>query len=86
MVKKNKQRTVPNFVEIAQTTAEICQFSIFQDGGLRHLGFLKFQIFNGLNGHCVKFRQNRWNMEPRLRYGYFSIILQEFSRIFQDSV
>ena len=30
--------------------AEICQFSIFQDGGRRHLGFLKLQIFNGLNG------------------------------------
>jgi len=25
-------------------------FSIFQDGGRRHLGFLKFQIFNGRNG------------------------------------
>ena len=24
-------------------------FSIFQDGGRRHLGFLKFQIFNGRN-------------------------------------
>ena len=25
-------------------------FSIFQDGSRRHLGFLKFQIFNGRNG------------------------------------
>ena len=24
--------------------------AIFQDGGRRHLGFLKFQIFNGRNG------------------------------------
>jgi len=35
--------TVPNFVEIGQTDAEIWRlFSIFQDGGRRHLGFLKF--------------------------------------------
>jgi len=25
-------------------------YSIFQDGGRRHLGFLKFEIFNGRNG------------------------------------
>ena len=25
-------------------------FFIFQDGGRRHLGFSKFQIFNGLDG------------------------------------
>jgi len=60
--------TVQNFVEITQTTEEICQFSIFQDGGSRHLGFLKFQIFNGWGSqevvqlhHRAKFRQNRSN-------------------------
>ena len=37
---------MPNFVKSAQTTAVICQFSIFQDSG-GHLGFFKFQIFNG---------------------------------------
>jgi len=30
---------VPNLVEI--------DFSIFQHGGRRHLGFIKFQTFNG---------------------------------------
>ena len=40
-------------------------FSISQDGGCRHLGFLKFHIFNSLNVEDVelrqpaKFRQNR---------------------------
>jgi len=58
---------VPDFVEIAQTTAEICQFTIFQYGGRRHLEFSKFQNFNGRNGQQVdlhqhaKFRQNRLN-------------------------
>jgi len=31
-----------NFVEIAQTAAEIWLFFDFQDGGRRHLGFVKF--------------------------------------------
>jgi len=41
--------------------------AIFQDGGRSHLGFLKFQIFNGRNGLMVElhlraeFRQNRSN-------------------------
>ena len=39
----------------------------FQDGGHHHLGFLKFQIFNGRDGQegrihpLAKFRQNRAN-------------------------
>ena len=50
-----------------QNRLRYCDFSIFQDGGRRHLGFLKFQIFNGRNGqwvelhHRAKFRQNRSN-------------------------
>jgi len=40
---------VPNFVAIGQIVAEIWWFFIFQDGGCHHLGFLKFQIFNGQN-------------------------------------
>jgi len=38
---------VPNFAAIGRTLAEIWPFFIFQDGGRRHLGFLKRQIFNG---------------------------------------
>jgi len=35
--------TVSNFIEIDPTVCEIsCFFSIFQDGGHRHLGFLNF--------------------------------------------
>jgi len=41
--------------------------AIFQDGGRRHLGFLKLQIFNGRTHqkgelhHRAKFRRNRSN-------------------------
>jgi len=58
---------VPNFVEIAQTTEEICQFSISQDSGHRHLGFWQLRIFNGRAvrrvelHHRTKFRENRLN-------------------------
>jgi len=38
---------VPNFAAIGQTVAEIWQFFDFQNGGRRHLEFLKLQIFNG---------------------------------------
>jgi len=38
--------TVTNYAEIGQTAAEIWLFFDFQDGGRRHLGFSKFQIFN----------------------------------------
>jgi len=68
---------VPNFVEIAQTTEEICQFSIFQDGDRRHLGFWKFQIFNdrgGQEGRAARSCQITSKLlKPRLTYGYFSI-------------
>jgi len=33
---------LPNFVAICQTIAEVRRFSIFQNGGCRHLGLLKF--------------------------------------------
>ena len=42
-------------------------FLISQDGGRRHVGFLKFQFFNGqkvkkIKVHqCAKFRRNRLN-------------------------
>ena len=31
--------TVPNLVTITQTAAELLRFSVFQDGGRRHIGF-----------------------------------------------
>ena len=55
---------MPYFVEIAQTTDKICQFLIFQDGDLRHLGFIMRvwdnlrRAFGGLY-HCAKFGENR---------------------------
>jgi len=41
--------SIPNFVKIGQSVAEISRFfSDFQDGGRRHLGFSKIPNFNGL--------------------------------------
>ena len=56
-------------------------FSIFQDGGRRHLGFFKFQAFNrrtAQEGRNVP-QCEIWSksVKPRRRYGDFSI--------FQDS-
>jgi len=68
---------VPNFVEIVQTTTEICQFSIFQDGGRRHLGFFKFQTSDGLNGQEGRTASpgqiSSKSLETRPRYDYFMI-------------
>jgi len=39
---------MPNYVAIGQSTAEIWLFfSIFRDGGSRHLGSLKYRKFRG---------------------------------------
>ena len=38
--------SVPNCVEIVELRPRYGDFSIFKDGGRRHLGFLKFEIFN----------------------------------------
>jgi len=52
-------------------------FSIFQDGGCRHLGLLKFKILTVETlkrvelHHRTKFRQHR--SKTPLRYGYFLI-------------
>ena len=53
------------------------RFSIFQDGGRRHLGFWKFQIFNSCDAPerrtasaCQILSKS---VKPRLRYGDFSI-------------
>jgi len=68
---------VPNFVEIVQTTVEICQFTIFQNGGRRNFDFSKFQIFNGRNGQegetASASQISSKSVKPRQRYGYFSI-------------
>jgi len=52
-------------------------FSIFQDGGRRHLEFSKFQIFNGRNGQegqtASACQISSKSVKPRPTYGYFSI-------------
>ena len=42
----SKCGTVPDFVQIGQTVAEIWQFSIVKMAAVRHLGFLKIGNFN----------------------------------------
>ena len=60
---------MPNFVKIAQTAAAIWPFYDFQDGGRRHLGFVKLN-FKFLTvrtvktfemHHLAKFRQYQLN-------------------------
>ena len=57
MAKRPNCVSMPNFVAICRNM----EIFIFQDGGRRHLGFLKFQIFNGptaqevRTAHCAKF-------------------------------
>ena len=50
-------------------------FSIFQDGGRRHLGFWKFQIFHGLGdleGRTASSCQiSSKSVKPRSKYDYF---------------
>jgi len=51
-------------------------FSIFRNGGRRHLGFLKFQNFNRQKGqrtqNASKYQILWWSVEPLRRYGDFS--------------
>jgi len=42
---------VPNFINICQSVAEIHRFKGFENGARRHLGFLKFEVFNGWGGY-----------------------------------
>jgi len=69
---------MPNFVEIAQTAAEIWPFYGFQDGGRRYLGFVKFKIFNGQDDQEVRNASSSLissiSVEPWPRYGDFSIL------------
>ena len=59
--------TVPNFVPIGQTVAEISRFLDFQDGARRHFGFLNFKFVTVIMvkrvelHHYAKFRRNRCN-------------------------
>ena len=54
-------------------------FSIFQDGGRCHLGFLKFEIFNVRNGQECRTaspcRILSKSLEPWPRYVSFNIML-----------
>ena len=81
-VKRSNCIIMPNFVQIAQTAAEIWPFYDFQDGGRRHLGFVKFKIFNSQDGQYVRNASSCQisliSVEPRPRYGDFSFF--RFSR------
>ena len=79
--------SVPNFVAIGPAVAEIWRFFYFQDGGCRHLGIFKFEMFNGQTT-----QQGRaalpcqiWSksVKPRPRYGDSSIF-QDGGRRLQD--
>ena len=52
-------------------------FSIFQDGDRRHLGFLKSEIFNGWDAQegwtASPYQISSKSLKPRLRYGHFTI-------------
>ena len=54
---------MPNFVAIGLTIVEISWFWIFQEGGCRHLGFLKFlrKVKRFELHRRAKYRQNRLN-------------------------
>ena len=42
---------VPNFIKIGQTVADTWRFNgFFKMAAVRHLGFVKFEIFNGRSG------------------------------------
>ena len=69
---------MPNFVEIAQTTEEICQFSIFQDSGRRAIldfGNYEFLTVRAVRRvelhHLAKFRENRLNRGRDLAFFVF---------------
>jgi len=65
----------PILSKLLQPWLRYRDFSIFQDGGRRHLGFSKFKFFNGRNGQedqtaslCQILSKS---LEPRPRYGDF---------------
>ena len=65
---------MPNFVNIAETVVKIWRVFDFSRWRLRHLGFLKFQIFNSQEDWTASSCQiSSKSVIPRLRYGYFQI-------------
>ena len=48
-VRRTFRIIVPNFAKIGYSVAVIYRFSDFQDGGRRHLGFLKIRNFDGMS-------------------------------------
>ena len=73
-------RTVPNFLVIGQTFAEISRFCIFQYVGRRHLRFLNFKFLTVGTvkkvqlRHYVKFCRNRLNRS-------WDMVLFDFSKM-----
>jgi len=61
-------------------------FGIFQDGGRRHLGFLKLKIFNGWDAQegqtASQCQISSKSLKPRPRYGAFSIFKDGIRRHF----
>ena len=70
---------VPNFVKMVKPRSKYGYFKIFQDGGCRHLGFSKFQIFNGGDGQegrtTSSCQISSKSLETRPRYVSFNIML-----------
>ena len=72
--------TMPTFVKSLQLWPRYRDFSIFQDGGRRHLGFSKFKfltvgtVTRVKQHHCGNFRQN-CSHRGRDRYVSFNIVL-----------
>ena len=67
----------------SQFGRDMAIFFIFQDGGRRPVGFLKFQIFNGMKSQECRTASlchiSCKSLEMRLRYGYV-LIFQDGSR------
>ena len=58
---------VPNFIKIGQTLQTYGDLTVFKMAAVRHLGFVKFEIFNGravkrpILHQRTKFRKDRSN-------------------------
>ena len=75
---------MPNFVEMAQTAADIWPFYDFQDGCRRHLGFVKFSIFNGQDGQEVRNASSCQISQYRLNRGRDMAIFFEISNFLRS--
>jgi len=84
MAKRPNCVSMPIFVAIGPTVAEIWRFFISQDGGRRHLGFLKFPIFNGPTTQEVRTAYSAkfcWNRRTNRSNCYRDMAI---FRLFQD--